>query len=169
MVAGAVLWCLVLTGCNLPHLFFSYPRLWDYTKIRPKDADLVGTYGVLALRLPSNLSRAVKERESLITLKADHTATLASVPQFDGFGDTLKCRLSGSATWSLDDAINSGWGWSLAFQNYHGSLQQRQGECDYENTTWGILVLSRHPPYRLYAMVGDPDSDTGVEYRKLEH
>ena len=168
MAAGTVLWCLVLSGCNLPHLLFAYPRFWDYSKTRPKDADLVGTYRVLKLRLPSDLSRAVKERESSITLKADHTAALANVPVFDGFGDTLKCSLSGSATWSLDDAINSGWGWSVAFQNYHPSSATIAGECHYENSTWGILILSRHRPYRLYAIVGDPDSDTGVEYQKME-
>jgi hypothetical protein len=145
-----------------------YPRFWDYTKTRPKDADLVGSYRVLSLRLTSDLSRAVKERESLITLKEDHTAILANVPEFDGFGDTLQCRLSGSATWSLDNEINYGWGWSVAFQNYHALTKQPPAECKYENTMWGILILSRRTPYRLYAIVGDPDSDTGIEYERMD-
>jgi len=164
---ATVLSCLLLTGCNLPHLLLGYPRFWDYTKTRPKDADLVGTYRVLRLRLPRDLIQSVKEREPLIALKSDHTATLTDAPQFDGFGGTLTCRLSGSATWQLDDQINSGWGWSVAFQNYHALTTTLRDECKYENSTWGILILGRHRPYRLYAIVGDPDSDTGVEYERL--
>ncbi len=159
--------CSLCVGCNVP--LFSYPRLWDYTKTRPKDAELVGTYRVLKLRLTSDLSRSVRERETRITLKADHTADLADVPEFDGFGQKLECRLSGSATWQLDDEINSGWGWSVAFQNYHPTEKVTTHECNYENTIWGILVLSRHAPYRLDAIVGDPDSDTGIEFERADH
>ena len=155
-------------GCNLPHLFLGYPRFWDYSKTRPKDADLVGAYRLRSLRLPAELSRAVKQREPLLSLRGDHTVTLQDVPEFDGFGDVLECRLSGSATWALDDQINHGWGWSVAFQNYRALAKQPVSKCNYENTTWGILVLSRHAPYRLYAIVGDPDSDTGVEYQKVD-
>lgn len=127
-----------------------------------------GTYRILSLRLPADLSRSVKERESFISLKEDRTVTLENLPEFDGFGDTLECRLSGTATWSLDNQINYGWGWSVAFQNYRAVAKQPTGKCNYENTTWGILILSRRPPYRLYAIVGDPDSDTGVEYEKVD-
>lgn len=154
----------LLTACNVPLL--SYPFFWDYTKTRPNDSDLVGTYKVLELRLPSGLGQAVREKSSAITLKADHTAVLTNVPEFDGFGQKLICRLSGSASWALNDAINSGWGWSVAFQNYHPATPTTQ-ECDYENSIWAILILSRHAPFRLYAIVGDPDSDTGVEYERV--
>src|SRR3989442_2907186 len=140
--------CTLLVGC------LSYPRIWDYTKTKPKDSDMVGTYKVLKLRLPSDLGRSVREKDPALTLNADHSAVLTDVPVFDGFGDTLVCRLSGSANWALDDGINSGWGWSVAFQSYHPSTKPTTRDCDYENSIWGILVLSRHAPYRLYAIVG---------------
>ena len=161
-----MLMCSLCGGCNFP--LVSYPRFWDYTKTRPKDAELVGTYRVLQLRLPSDLGRSVRERDTRITLKADHTADLADLPEFDGFGEKLECRLSGSATWRLDEEINSGWGWSVVFQNYHPTNKATTRECNYENTIWGILVLSRHAPYRLYSIVGDPDSDTGIEFERAD-
>jgi hypothetical protein len=161
-----MLLCLPLAACNVP--LFSYPLFWDYSKTRPADSDLFGSYRVLKLRLPSELSAQVTEREPRITLNADHTAVLANVPEFDGFGEKLECRWSGSATWELNDKINIGWGWSVAFKNFHPSSKvTTTQDCNKSDFIWGILILSRHPPYRLYGIVGDPDSDTGIEYEKL--
>src|ERR1700730_6403292 len=101
-----ILLCFPLVGCNVP--LFSYPPFWDYSKTKPEDTDLVGSYRVLKLRLPDDLSRQVTEKSSRITLNADHTATLTAVPEFDGFGQKLECRWSGSATWKLNDKINDG-------------------------------------------------------------
>ena len=164
-VAITLFFCVPLLGCNVP--IFSYPAFWDYSKVKPKDNDLVGSYRVLKLRLPSELKQEVKEKEPRITLNADHTVVLADVPEFDGFGQKLECRLSGSATWGLDDEVNYGWGWSVVFQNYHSMSKPTNPKCNYENSIWGILILSRHAPYRLYGIVGDPDSDTGIEYARV--
>lgn len=164
-----MLWIVVLSfhlaGCNVP--LGSYPYFWEYTKAKPRDEDLVGTYRLLKLRLPSDLERMVREKDPVITLRADHTVVFTEVPKFDGFGQKLVCRLSGPANWALDEEINSGWGWSVAFQNYHPLSKPLTRECDYENSLWGVLVLSRHAPYRLYAIVGDPDSDSGVEFKRV--
>lgn len=162
-----ILLCLSLVGCNVP--VFSYPPFWDYSKAKPVDTALVGTYRVLKLRLPSDLSRQVSEKDSRITLNADHTAILAGVPEFDGFGEKLECRWSGSAIWKLSDTINIGWGWSVAFENFRPSSKMTTAQdCNKSDFIWGILVLSRNPPYRLYDVVGDPDSDTGIEYEKSQ-
>jgi len=158
--------CSLLAGCKVPPLL-SYPRIWDYTRTKPKDTDLVGTYKVLKLRLPTELNRSVRERESTITLKADRTAILTDVPMFDGFGDTLVCRLSGSVNWELDQGFSGGLGWSLNFQHYQPATKPTTSECNYESTVWSMDILSRHAPYRLYATVGDPDSDTGVEFERV--
>lgn len=159
------LFSCLLAGCNVPLL--SYPHFWDYTKTKPKDADLVGTYKVLKLRLPSDLGRSVREKDAVLTLKADHTAVLTDFPEFDAFGQKLVCRLSGTASWALDDGINTGWGWSVAFQDFHSASTPTSRECDRQDSKWGILVLSRNTPHRLYAIVGDPDSDTGVEFNRV--
>jgi len=158
--------CSLLAGCKVPPLL-SYPRFWDYTRTKPKDADFVGTYKVLKLRLPTELSLSVRERESAITLKADRTAILTDAPMFNGFGDTLVCRLSGSVNWELDQGLSGGLGWSLTFQHYQAATKPTTGECNYENTMWSMDILSRNAPYRLYRTVGDPDSDTGVEFKRV--
>jgi len=144
--------CCLLVGCRPPPLL-SYPWFWDYTRTRPKDADVVGSYKILKLRLPSNLARSVREREPMVTLKADHTAVLADVPEFDGFGDELVCRLSGSANWEVNSELSSGVGWSVEFQNYRPAPGPARSECDLKYSTWSISILSQHAPYRLYATV----------------
>src|SRR6267154_2591841 len=92
-----MLWIVVLSfhlaGCNVP--LGSYPHFWEYTKAKPRDEDLVGTYQLLKLRLPSDLERTVREKDPIITLRADHTVVFTEVPKFDGFGQKLVCRLSG--------------------------------------------------------------------------
>jgi hypothetical protein len=154
-----------LTSCNVP--IFSYPYWWDYTKTRPDDAHIVGTYGLLKTRLPSDLERAVREKQPVIALSTDHTATLTDVPEFDPFGQKLVCRLSGTAIWALDDGINDGWGGSVAFKNYRPTVKPTSSECVLHDSMWTILILSRKAPYRLYVIIGDPDSDTGVEYKRI--
>jgi hypothetical protein len=152
-----------LSGCHASPL--SYPYFWDYTKAKPSDADLVGTYEVLKTRLPGDLAKTVREADAVVVLKADHTAVLTNVPEFDAFGERVACQLAGTAEWALDDKMNSGWGWSIAFQSYHPSTKPSARECNLGSSIWGgFLVLSRHAPYRLYSIVGDPDSDTGVEF-----
>jgi hypothetical protein len=155
----------ITASCNVP--LFGYPHFWDYSKTRPKDGDLVGTYQVSKLRLPSELVRTLRADKPSVILEADHTALFRDYPEFDGFGDKLTCRLSGSANWSLDNEINSGWGWSVVFENFHPATSLSTSECRYENSVWGILILGRNAPYRLYDIVGDPDGDNGFELGRV--
>jgi len=152
-----------LVGCR--SYVFLYPYPWDYSKQKPKNSDMVGTYKILKLRLPSTV--AVAASDAQITLRPDGIAVFSKVPRFDDFGQKFVCDLSGSARWELDDKINVGWGWSVAFENYHPTTIPTARECDLRNAIiGGYLVLSRHAPYRIYQIVGDPDSDTGVEFQR---
>jgi hypothetical protein len=166
LVAIVTFSCALLSGCRPPPLM-SYPWFWDFTKTKPKEADIAGTYKFLKLRLPSELERAVREEDASITLLTDHTAMLANVPEFDDFGQKLVCRLAGSANWDLDDQTSGAGGWSVMFRDYRPATTPTVNECKLENSLWSISVLSRHAPYRLYAIVGDPDSDTGVEVQRV--
>jgi hypothetical protein len=93
------------------------------------------------LRLPGELDRAVRDKDPVLILKAGHSAVLTDAPEFDAFGEKLVCRLSGTANWDLDDEINSGWGWSVAFKNYHSATAPPTRERKYENRRWGMLVF----------------------------
>lgn len=125
---------------------------------------MVGTYKVLKLRLPS--TAMFSGEDARIILRTDGTAMFSSVPGFDELGHRVVCTFSGSASWNLDDQIIDQGGWSVAFQNYQPATAPTVRECDLRNSMIGLVVLSRHAPYRLYQMVGDRDSDTGVEYHR---
>jgi hypothetical protein len=102
-------------------------------------------------------------------LRPDGAAVFSSVPEFNDFGQKFVCSLSGVAKWELDDEIDDGWEWSVAFQDYRPATKPTARECDLGNSViGGTLVLSRHAPYRLYKIVGDPDSDTGIEFERTD-
>jgi hypothetical protein len=122
---------------------------------------------VLKLRLTGDLDRSVREKDSTITLKADHTAVFTDVPEFDRFGDSIICRLSGSVNWKLDNEVSSGLSWSVVFEDYLPATESTLPECVYDG--WSLYVLGRRAPHRLYVIVGDPDSDAGVEFGRVSH
>lgn len=151
-----------LTGCR--NYFLAYPYPWDHPKDRPNESDLVGTYRIYKVRLPS--TGVGFDKNARITLRADRTAVFSSVPEFDDFGQKFVCGLSGAATWKLGDGTD--WGWSVWFQDYVPAIKPIAKECDLRNVViGGPQVLSRHAPYRLYQIVGDPDSDTGIEFERI--
>lgn len=155
--------CVTLAACR-PLPLLSYPYFWDSARIKPKDSDTTGTYVLYKVRLSSELVKSVNEKPSSLTLKSDHTAIFVDVPEFTMFGDAVVCRLSGSATWELDERRE--WGWIIVFKNYHPPMPTIP-ECGHPDSSWeGFQVLSRHAPYRLYMIVGDPDSDTGLEFKQ---
>ena len=164
-LTGAILSCLLLAGCR-PLPLLSYPWFWDYTKTKPTEGDVTGTYKIFKLRLPSELGVDVRQRNTGITLESDHTAVLSDFPEFNDAGDKLVCTLSGNAKWSFDNEISS-LGWSVVFQDYHPLNTPSASECVYENRLWGIFILNQRVPYRFYLNVGDPDSDTGVEFKRV--
>ena len=162
-VGGLFFWCVTLAACR-PLPLLSYPYFWDSARIKPKDSDTTGTYVLSKVRLSSELVKSVNEKPSSVTLKSNHTAIFVDVPEFTMFGDAVVCRLSGSATWELDERRE--WGWIIVFKNYHPTMPTIP-ECGHPDSSWeGFQVLSRHAPYRLYMIVGDPDSDTGLEFEQ---
>ena len=158
--------CCLLASCRPPPLM-SYPWFWDYTRAKPKESDLPGGYKILKIRLSTDLAKQIREQQPSVTLSADHTALLANFPRFDGFGDRVDCTRSGIADWSLDKDLGASDGWQLAFKNYRPSMPA--AACGQEDSIWPVLLLGQKPPYRLYLTVGDPDSDTGIEFQKVIH
>lgn len=168
LVLSSVLLLLACSVVGCRNSFFGYPYPWDYSKKQPRNSDMVGTYKILELRLPSTITGI--DKGARITLKSDGTAELFSFPEFDLFGQERVCSLSGTASWKLDDKANSGWGWSVALQDYRQTTKPIARECDLGtySTFEAFLVLSRHAPYRLYKIVGDPDSNTGIEFGRAD-
>lgn len=157
--------CCLLASCRPPPLM-SYPWFWDYTRAKPKESDLSGGYEILKIRLSTDLAKRIRKQQPLVTLNPDHTALLSNFPPFDGFGDRVDCSRSGTADWSLDKDLGASSGWQLAFKHYRPSTAV--AACGQENAIWPVLLLGQKPPYRLYLTVGDPDSDTGIEFQKIK-
>src|SRR5436190_14489174 len=134
VVALSVAW----SGCRPPPLM-SYPYFWDHPTKKPPNADIAGTYQVEKVRLSTELSSSVREKDPLIKLNTDGTAIFTNVPILDGFGDRVTCRLTGSAIWELHSEFNSASGWSVDFSDYQPNLKPAQHECNRENSSWGML------------------------------
>ncbi len=158
--------CCSLASCRPPPLM-SYPWFWDYTRAKPKEADLAGKYEVLKIRLSTDLAKSLQEGKPSVMLNADHTALLDNFPRFDGLGDRVDCSRTGTADWSLDKDLGASGGWQLALKNYRQSAAA--SACGEKNSIWPVLLLGQKPPYRLYLTVGDPDSDTGIEFQRILH
>jgi hypothetical protein len=155
---------LLLAGCR-PLPLMGYPYFWDYTTTKPNDLDMVGGYRILKIRLEGDLSNLVQEKAASINLRPDHSVVFIEVPEFDESGQKLVCRMSGSARWKLDDKISSDQGWSVEFQDFNSDTESVPHECNPGQMAWGVFVLGRHAPHRLYTVVGDPDNDSGIEYQ----
>jgi hypothetical protein len=151
-------------GCR--DYFLSYPYPWITPKKPPQESEMVGRYKIVQLRLPSTVTGI--DKAARIVLKSDHSAELFSVPQFDKFAQKIVCSLSAAATWKLDNVTNNG-RWSVEFQVSGPTTKPMPRECDLATYSdfEGLLVLGRHAPYRLY-IVGDPDSDTGIEFGRSD-
>lgn len=165
--------CVFLAGCaglsgSSP---FAYPRHWDYTRKKPAEIDLSGTYQILQVRTTeidgiSNLIQSFRNRKDVsVKLNSDHTAILFNIPSFDVDKEKLTCSFSGHAKWLL---WGDGTGWEIRFDADYpvGSPETTPGAC---GPQWqdGMTVLGQAPPYRLWLGIGDPDDDTGIEF-KLE-
>jgi hypothetical protein len=86
-------------------------------------------------------------------LQADGLMMVANLPA--DFG-TSTCTLSGTGSWKAPD--DDGLRLTLI-------SDQRPSSCP--SGTYGGLELAGHSkPYRLYWIVGDPDSGTGVWFSK---
>lgn len=154
--------CLVLNGCR--NYFLAYPYPWDHPKKMPQKSDIVGTYKITQFRLPSTTSGF--DHEARIELRADGSAALYDIPEFDLFGEKFVCNVTGVAKWNVD---GDSWGWSVLFRDYQPENANFRKECDFRNSIFGNLqILGRYTPYRLYMYVGDPDSDTGIEFGRAE-
>jgi hypothetical protein len=161
--------CALSVGCaSLSALSpFAYPRLWDYTRTKPAELKLSGTYQILQVRTvqvddASRLIESFRIRKDIsVKLKADHTAFISNLPRFDGFGEKLICSFSGPAKWELSQDGT----WTIRFDADFpaGSPETESGEC---GSQWnaGMTILGQSAPYRLWLGFGDPDDDTGIEF-----
>jgi hypothetical protein len=128
---------------------FGPPAIWNRPREVPPRKDLVGVYLESERHVDSNSSSAAAS----LTLQADGSMMVANLPA--DFGTTT-CTLSGKGSWKGPDDD----GLRLEVVS-----DQRAGSC--QSGSYAGLELAGHSqPYRLYWIVGDPDSGTGVWFRE---
>lgn len=125
------------------------PAIWSRPWKIPSRSDLVGSYIESRRHLDDKSSFTIAR----LTLNADGSMSVSNLPA--DFG-TSTCTLSGSGSWKGPDDDGIG---------IRVTSDLRTGSC--QSGYYGGLELAGHSnPYRLYWIVGDPDSGTGVWFRK---
>jgi hypothetical protein len=151
LIAGPAIF-LASAGCGQPSPWFG-----------AKEADLIGTYKPSSFDGDAADIRYLNAGQLGITLRTDHTAIISGFPEFDGFGDEVVCTLSGPARWKM-----SGAGIILDIENFEPHLPRPQNpekrQC-YNHV--GIDITGRFSPHKLYLVIGDPDSGTGIELQRV--
>ena len=119
----------------------------DYTRSRPKEADLVGTWTVT-----EKTARDIRDRggyaksDPKIVLLADGTCSVIDMPDWwrGGFGHSHKQLESGQGKWKIEKEENV---WTI----YVLGLELPAGHQT-------VHLSRQRPPYLLHATLGDPDS-----------
>jgi hypothetical protein len=89
------------------------------------------------------------------------------MPDIESDKYQVRCVYSGPGVWQFDDYGDPDGGeWHVMIETKQSadSPKKTWGPC----TAWSMLLLSRHPPYRLYQVIGDPDNDTGLEFGRVQ-
>jgi hypothetical protein len=149
LIASPILLMGFFMANNLAGAMFGPPAIWNRPWQIPPREDLLGDY----MESERHLDDSSPPAAASLTLQADGSMTVANLPA--SFG-TSTCTLSGTGSWKGpdDDGIR------LTVVS-----DQHSGSC--ESGSYAGLELAGHSkPYRLYWIVGDPDSGTGVWFRK---
>ena len=133
---------------NLMGALFGPPAVWNRPWQVPPREDLVGQY----MESERHLNESRPPAAASLTLQADGSMTVANLPA--EFGPST-CTLSGRGSWAgpYDDGVHV-----TVISDEHS------GSCP--SGPYGLVLAGRSKPYRLYWIVGDPDSGTGVWFRK---
>lgn len=128
---------------------FGPPAIWNRPWQTPPRKDLVGNY----MESERHLDDSSPPATASLSLQADGSMTVGNLPA--NFG-TSTCTLSGTGSWKVPD--DDGILLPVVSDQHPGSCQ---------SGLYASLELAGHSrPYRLYWIVGDPDSGTGVWLRK---
>jgi hypothetical protein len=146
IVAFPALLMLFFMANNLAGAILGPPAIWDRPGNAPSMKDLAGSYS----EYQRHLDQTTDTPHANLTLNSDGSMIAAGLPY--EFGEH-KCILSGNGSWEAPDV-------DLRI-NLRVTSDVGLGSC--EPGAYPLLeVAGRRFPHRLYWVVGDPDSGTGV-------
>ena len=148
LIAAPVLLMGFFMANNLAGALFGPPAIWNRPWQVPDREELVGPY----MESERHLDESRTPAPAGLTLRGDGSMTVANLPA--DFG-TSTCTLSGRGSWAGPD--NDGIRLTVVSDEHPGSCQT--------GSYAGLELAGHSRPYRLYWIVGDPDSGTGVWFR----
>jgi hypothetical protein len=155
LLALPVLLMLFFIGNSLAGAIVGPPAIWNRTSQTPPRQDLVGSYEG-SYRAPGKGSA---ERPVSLSLRGDGSMAVSGMP-YEFY--PMTCTLSGTGTWvgpfgetrdlKIDLRITS---------------DGNAGAC--ASGEYGAFELAGHgAPYKLYWVIGDPDSGEGVWMSRMQ-
>jgi hypothetical protein len=150
IVCSPVLLTFFLLGNNLAGAIFGPPAIWDVPYHHPSQDDLAGKY----VEKERHWDRAKTGPDALFELKRDGTMTVRDLPADFGMS---QCVLSGFGTWRTSGGQDIG----LDFTS-----DGAPGICESGWYASALEVAGHSKPYRLYWVLGDPDSGTGIWFKR---
>lgn len=147
ILAQPLLLMMFFMGNGLAGAIIGPPAIWNRTWHSPPRSDVVGKY----LESGRHLHDQGNELPAAnLTLESDGSMAVANLPL--EFGET-SCSLSGEGSWTGPD-YDQQIGLNVTSNGAAGSC---------ESGSYSFLELAGHSkPYKLYWVVGDPDSGYGI-------
>ena len=129
---------------------FDPPAIWDRPWNAPQRSDLFGTYE----EYKQSVGQKVGGSHAHISLNADGSASVDSLSSQDS-SDT--CTTSAEGSWSEYGEGKV----ELMF-----AAAGRKEQYAVKDAFFELEIAGRSKPYRLYMPVSDPDSGTGIWFRR---
>jgi hypothetical protein len=128
---------------------------------QPSVAQLSGTYNLTAQSLAflNDQKHCRTDVSSSLELHNNGTVLVHNLPDciIDGLGKSHGQLLQGSGTWEIEKR-DSNYGVTLNID--HGNIPAGS----YDAST--MLISSRAPPFEIVVIIGDPDQNESVMYRR---
>lgn len=151
IVCLPALMILFFAANNFAGAILGPPAIWNRPWHRLQATVLVGRYG----ESERNWTEA-RSAPTALELRRNGSAVVSNLPSE---ADLHTCVLSGVGTWSgpdEDGRVNIAFGEALT-----------SSECHVTDPAYAAFEVYGHSqPYGLYLVIGDPDSGTGIWFRK---
>ena|SRR5579863_2906722 len=150
ILASPLLMMMFFMGNNLAGAIIGPPAIWNRTWHSPPRSDVEGEYSESG----RHLDQGIQLPAASLSLESDGSMTVANL-RYE-FGET-SCTLSGKGGWSGPDGEQR-IGLNVISDGAAGSC----GSDFYS----GLELAGHSKPYKLYWVVGDPDSGNGIWLHK---
>ena len=144
--------------CSAILIFAAGCGVWQeihFTKNKPKESDLFGTYKPDAKTQKLILNEGgYPSANCQIKVNVDGKIELINMPDWweNGFGESHKKLISTNGMWKMENAQNR---WGISWKS--------------DNVIHGVNLIGQKPPYKIHIYVGDPDSDRFMIFERAQN